>query len=255
MTSQMASPIPQSVVPSVAFEIPLEKKSNSVDSPRIQKRLEELAHSPRKQVSLDDITKRISEASRRREDMAKDTKTKTSNYNAAVKKVYEKAVERNEAQAESLEKKLNDKLTNADAKRTERRSWVQKLSETTRNKLARGKKSMTAAEKAARTLEAKIQTKDAYAELRREELTNKKVEVLATVTESKVRRGQIALSIAEIESRQLETKIEEKINSASHRRELNQMLNSARLSEAAAMKKERAAELQKKEDLEAKKSA
>lgn len=251
----MAALVPQAVEQSVAFEIPLPKKDLS-DSPPVQKRLAEYANSPRKQPSLNDISKKLTEASKRRDDIMNDTKSKTSSHNAEVKKIHKKSIKRNDEVLESREKKLNSKLGAAGVKREEDRlSWVRKLSQTTRNKLNRGKKSLQEADLAAHALEARIEIKEIAAELRRADLTNKKVEELALINDSKIRRGKLAIDLASVEAKYLENKIEEQNLSARHRREMKNILTSVRISESAADKKEKATDVLKRQEEYAKVAA
>ena len=150
---------------------------------------------------------------------------------------------------ELLENRITSKLNNAGAKREDlAKSWLQRLSQTTRNKLGRGKRSLEAADRASKELEAKITIKDMSAEKRREELNKKKVEELTTLNESKVRRGQLAVELAEVEAKNLENIIEQKIVSANYRRDMKHLLTSARISESTAEKKEKAAGVRKRFD-------
>ena len=151
MTSTTTNDVPQSVAPSIAFEIPIKKVSSCVlsfivivfsstlsrtqtnitclfksqelsNSPPVQKRLVAQAHSPRKEVSLDDINKKLSLANKRKEDyLADEVIAKASNRIAQVNQVSEKSKEKTKL----LEQQITSKLANAEAKRNDTTAtWV-----------------------------------------------------------------------------------------------------------------------------------
>ena len=80
------------------------------------------AHSPRKEVSLDDINKKISLANKRKEDyLADEVIAKASNRIAQVNQVSEKSKEKTKL----LEQQITSKLANAEAKRNDTTAtWV-----------------------------------------------------------------------------------------------------------------------------------
>ena len=92
------------------------------DSPPVQKRLVAQAHSPRKEVSLDDINKKLSLANKRKEDyLADEVIAKASNRIAQVNQVSEKSKEKTKL----LEQQITSKLANAEAKRNDTTAtWV-----------------------------------------------------------------------------------------------------------------------------------
>ena len=80
------------------------------------------AHSPRKEVSLDDINKKLSLANKRKEDyLADEVIAKASNRIAQVNQVSEKSKEKTKL----LEQQITSKLANAEAKRNDTTAtWV-----------------------------------------------------------------------------------------------------------------------------------
>ena len=95
------------------------------DSPPVQKRLAAQAHSPRKEVSLDDINKKISLANKRKEDyLADEVIAKASNRIAQVNQVSKKSKQKTKL----LEQQITSKLANAEAKRNDTTAtWVSLL--------------------------------------------------------------------------------------------------------------------------------
>ena len=92
------------------------------DSPPVQKRLAAQAHNPRKEVSLDDINKKLSLANKRKEDyLADEVIAKASNRIAQVNQVSEKSKQKTKL----LEQQITSKLANAEAKRNDTTAtWV-----------------------------------------------------------------------------------------------------------------------------------
>mmetsp|Transcript_10088 Transcript_10088/g.22525 ORF Transcript_10088/g.22525 Transcript_10088/m.22525 type:complete len:601 (+) Transcript_10088:54-1856(+) len=242
--------VPQSVTPSVAFEIPVDKKELNGSSPStIQKRLAAQANSPRREINLEDINKKLSEASKRKD--ASVLNAKTASHNAKVEKAYEKSKEEETDKIKALEEHISSKLSNAENKRDNlMTSLVQKLSKTTMNKLKRGAKAKEDEKWSARELETKIDIKGLTAELRREELKLKTQEELAVSNQDKFRRGQLAIGVAEVEAKQIENRSDQKIIAANHRREMQHILASARIGESTAEKKEKVAGVRTQEEEE-----
>jgi hypothetical protein len=197
---------------------------------------------------LDDINKRLSEASKRKQGNVDSDVSKLASHNAKVNTIFEKAKEQETEKAKALEECISAKLSNAEAmKDSITTSWIQKLSQNTLDKLQRGSKVKADEEWSARELGTKIDIKSLKADLRREELKLKNQEELAAANHDKLGRGQLALSVAEVEARQIDVRCEQKIIAAEHRRETNLILASARISEAAALKKERVEDMFKRE--------
>eukprot|EP00579_Thalassiosira_antarctica_P014290 CAMPEP_0201936416 /NCGR_PEP_ID=MMETSP0903-20130614/37451_1 /ASSEMBLY_ACC=CAM_ASM_000552 /TAXON_ID=420261 /ORGANISM="Thalassiosira antarctica, Strain CCMP982" /LENGTH=598 /DNA_ID=CAMNT_0048477103 /DNA_START=27 /DNA_END=1823 /DNA_ORIENTATION=+ len=249
----MTASVPQSITPSVAFEIPIEKKEHNGTSP-LQKRLVAQANSPRRDANLADLNKKLSEASKRKEAIA--VKTKTVSHNAEVKKVYEESIKREANGIEELEKHISSKLSKAEAKRQgQTTSWARRLSTTAKAKVRRAAKVKEDEKWQAKELEAKIDIKGMTAELRRVELKLKVQEELAVTNHDKLRRGQLALGLAEVEAKHIENHSKEKVAAANHRREMQQkemlVLASARIGGSTAEKKEKAADARKQAEEEA----
>eukprot|EP00804_Cyclotella_cryptica_P024115 CCRYP_007334-RA/>CCRYP_007334-RA protein AED:0.01 eAED:0.01 QI:2498/1/1/1/1/1/3/821/466 len=236
---------PQAIAPSVAFEIPLERKDVK-DSPPVQKRL---ISSPRKSFSLQDLVKKLTDASKRREHVISGTKSKTSAHNAVVRRVVESSATRDFETLTALENRITSKLDSADARREGKTAnLVHKLSETNKDKLERGNKALQKAELLRSEIEQKVLLKEESAEFRREQLTAQKVQELAILNDSKQRRGQLAIELSEIEGKHRENQLDQKMLSATHRREMANIFKSLHNSDSAAEKKEKVAEVRKKED-------
>ena len=215
----------------------------------VQLRLAGQLDSPRKETSLEDISKRLSEASKRKQENLDSDISKVASHNAKAHTIFEKAKEQETEKATALEECISSKLSNAEARKDSiTTSWVQRLSQNTLDKLQRGSKVKADEEWSAKELETKIDIKSLKADLRREELKLKNKEELAAANHDKLGRGQLALSVAKVEARQIDARSEQKIIAAEHRREMNQILASARISESAALKKERVEDMFKREN-------
>ena len=189
--------VPQSVAPSVAFDIPLERKVCNPDSPPVQKRMEENATSPRKSFSLHDLMKKLSAANQRRENVA--AKSKAPAHNADVKRVLEASVKGDVETLVKLESRINSKLDGANARREEIvKTSIDKLSRTNKEKLERGNKVLAQSESLSKELSKKVIHNQELADSRREQLTAQKKEELTIINDSKIRRGQMAVELSEI---------------------------------------------------------
>ena len=100
----------------------------------------------------------------------------------------------------------------------------------------------------AQELEAKIDIKEMSAELRREEMKLNIQEHLAVTNHDKLRRGQLALGLAEIEAKYKGNQSEQKVAAATHRREMEHIMSSARLGKAASEKEAKAEGLRVQEE-------
>lgn len=228
---------------------PLRSSKESTIPSSIQMRLAGLADSPRNAFSLEDINRRIDEANKRKQEILDTDISKVAAHNAKAQAIFEKAKEQETEKLNSLEARINSKLSNAEAKKNEATtSWVQKLSQATIDKLQRGAKAKVDEEWSAKELETKIDIKSLKADLRREEMKLENQEKLAMVNQDKLSRGQLALSAAEDAAKLIDARIEQKVIAADHRREMNQILQSARLNECAASKKEKAVDALKQDE-------
>ena len=263
----MASPIPQSVPPGVMFDIPLEKKvrisrvcfhlssspaSNDArhlhnypqeikDSPAVQKRLE--TSPPKKPFSIHDIVKKLTDAGKRRENVASASKSKTSAHNSTVKEISESYAKRAVADPE-LESRIASKLDGANARREDLTAkMVQKVSEKTNDKIERGSKALKVEELSTKELEEQIRLKEEAAEARREYLIASKVSNLACQTNGKIARGKLAMELSDIEARHKGNQLNQKLTSATHRREMANLFKTIDKSDLAADKRERAMEV------------
>lgn len=244
----MAAEIPASInIPSVAFEIPIEKKEISCP-PTVQIRLAGQLDSPRKETSLDDINKKLSDANKRKQESLDFDVSKVATHNAKVYSIFEKAKEQENEKARSLEERITSKLSDAESRKDSMKtSWIERLSQTTIDKLQRGSKVKADEEWSAKELGAKIDIKSLQADLRREELKLKTREELAAANHDKLGKSQIAANAAEVEAKKIVACTEQKISAAEHRRDKNQILVSARISESAALKKEKVDDMLKRE--------
>ena len=91
------------------------------------------------------------------------------------------------------------------------------------------------------------------AELRRNEDKLQLQEKLAVSTHDKMKRGQLALSMAELEKKRIENQSEQKILSAGHRKEMQQILKSSQLADVSVKKMEKAGIARKQEEADASK--
>jgi len=241
-----SSPQPQSTASSVAFDIPIKKKEGS--SPTVQKRLVAQANSPRREFSLADVNKKLDEASKRK-DAINAVKVKTASHNADAKKVFEESVKSDEARNEELERHIRSKLGNAEAKRDGlKNTWVKRLSTAAKSKVQRAAKVKEDEKWQAKELEAKIDIKGLAADLRREETKLKVQDGLTASNHDKIRRGQLALSLAEIEAKHAEIHSEQKIEAANHRREMQHLLAQTRIGQSTTEKREKAADARRQEE-------
>ena len=104
-----------------------EQQLNVNDSsyPPVQKRLAAQAHSPRKDISLDDINTKLDQANKRKEENLASATSKTVAHNARVEQVYEQSKEQATHKINALEEHITSKLDNAEAKRDDTKSsWV-----------------------------------------------------------------------------------------------------------------------------------
>lgn len=217
----------------------------------IQKKLEELATTPRKETSLEDINKKLDEASKRKQDCLVSSKAAT--HNAKLLTVYEKTKEEEIEKAKALDEHITSKLAKAEALKDDRTmSWVKKLSRSTKDKLRRGAKVKHSKEWSAKELETKIEIKALAADLRREELKLTSQEELAASNQDKLRRAQLVLDLATAEAKHIELRSDLKQLSAEQRREMNQASTLARMSEAAAGKRDKVEDLRKQEEEDSK---
>ena len=106
--------------------LPKEQQLNVNDSsPPVQKRLAAQAHSPRKEISLDDINTKLEQANKRKEENLASATSKTVAHNARVEQVYEQSKEKETHKIKALEEHITSKLDNAEAKRDDTKSsWV-----------------------------------------------------------------------------------------------------------------------------------
>ncbi len=230
---------------------PIQEFEGSSLQKTIQKKLEELATTPRKEISLEDINKKLDEANKRKQENLVSSKAVT--HNAKLLTVYEKTKEEETEKAKALEKYITSKLSKAEALKDDRTiSWVKKLSRSTKDKLRRGAKVKHNKEWSAKELETKIEIKALAADLRREELKLNIQEELATSNQDKLRRAQLALDLANAEAKHIELRSDLKQISAEQRREMNQASTLAQLSEAAAGKRNKVEDLRKQKEEEAK---
>lgn len=217
----------------------------------IQKKLEELATTPRKGTSLEDINKKLDEASKRKQDSLGSSKAAT--HNAKLLTVYEKTKEEEIEKAKALDEHITSKLAKAEAIKGDRTmSWVKKLSRSTKDKLRRGAKVKHSTEWSAKELETKIEIKALAADLRREELKLTIQEELAASNQDKLRRAQLVLDLATAEAKHIELRSDLKLMSAEQRREMNQVSILTRMSEAAAGKRDKIEDLRKQEEEDSK---
>ena len=205
--------------------------------------------SPRNVIRLEDITKKLDDASKRKKVVLEEDLTKVAAHNAKAHAIFEKAKEQESEKLNALEASISSKLSNAEAKKNEiTTSWVQKLSQATLDKLQRGAKALVDDEWSAKELETKIDIKSLKADLRREEMKLENQEKLALANQDKLGRGQLALSAAEDAAKQIDARSEQKIIAADHRREMNQIQQTARLNEYSAFKKEKAVDVIKQDE-------
>lgn len=162
--------------------------------------------------------KKLTDASKRRENVISGTKSKTSAHNAVVKRVLESTATRDFEALIALENRITSKLDSADERRGDKNAnLVQKLSETNKDKLERGNMALQKAEILSKEIQEKELLKEETAEFRREKLMAQKVQELVILNESKQRRGQLALELSEIEGKHSENQLDQKMLSAAHR--------------------------------------
>lgn len=231
---------------------PQEVEGSSLQS-TIQTKLEELATTPRKEFSLNDINKKLDEANKRKQDNL--VSSKAVAHNAKLLTVYEKTKEEEAEKIKALEEQISSKLANAEALKDDKtKSWMKKLSRSTKEKLRRGAKVKHNQDWSAKELETKIEIKALAADLRREELKLKVQEELAASNQDKLRRAQLALDMANAEAKHIELRSDLKLISAEQRREMTNTLALARIGEAAAEKRDKVDDLRKQEEEDAKRS-
>ena len=123
-------------------------------------------------MSLEDINNKLSEAENKRN--ARAISPKTISHNANVEKAKAQFKEHQTDRDEALEKQINSKLSNAEAKRDGMmNSWVQRLSGRAGNKQRRAAKVKDDEKWQAKELEVQLDIKGLTAELRREEIKMK----------------------------------------------------------------------------------
>jgi hypothetical protein len=233
------------------FRNPQEVEGSSLQT-TVQKRLEELATTPRKEFSLEDLNKKLDEANKRKQENLDSSKAVL--HNAKLQTVYEKTKEEESEKIKALEEQICSKLANAEAVKDDRTtSWVKKLSRSTKDKLRRGAKVKKNQEWSAKELETKIEIKALAADLRREELKLKVQEELAASNQDKLRRAQLVLDMANAEAKHTELRSDLKLLSAEQRREMYHTLALARIGDAAAEKRDKIDELRRQEEEDAKK--
>ena len=117
-------------------------------------------------------------------------------HNDVVAKIRDDTFANKSKEVEALHDRIISKQENAAVKREENQlTWVQKLATSTKDKLGRGKKVLEEEASAKQELESKIEIKDVSANLRRDELIQKKVEELTVINDSKLRRGRLSLEL------------------------------------------------------------
>ena len=247
----MSHPQFSSISSTFDFRNPQEVEGSSLQT-TVQKRLEELATTPRKEFSLEDLNKKLDEANKRKQEHLDSSKAVL--HNAKLQTVYEKTKEEEIEKIKALEEQISSKLANAEAVKDDRTtSWVKKLSRSTKDKLRRGAKVKKNQEWSAKELETKIEIKALAADLRREELKLKVQEELAASNQDKLRRAQRVLAMANAEAKHTELRSDLKLLSAEQRREMYHTLALARIGDAAAEKREKIDELRRQEEEDAKK--
>lgn len=149
---------------------------------------------------------------------------------------------------------LTHSFLQADSKReTTNTGLLSKLSQAAKDKLKRANKVRDAEEWNSKELEAQSDIKLMKAELRRNEDKLQLQEKLAVSTHDKMKRGQLALSMAELEKKRIENQSEQKILSAGHRKEMQQILKSSQLADVSVKKMEKAGIARKQEEADASK--
>ena len=247
----MSHPQFSSISSTFDFRNPQEVEGSSLQT-TVQKRLEELATTPRKEFSLEDLNKKLDEANKRKQEHLDSSKAVL--HNAKLQTVYEKTKEEESEKIKALEEQISSKLANAEAVKDDRTtSWVKKLSRSTKDKLRRGAKVKKNQEWSAKELETKIEIKALAADLRREELKLKVQEELAASNQDKLRRAQLVLDMANADAKHTELRSDLKLLSAEQRREMYHTLALARIGDAAAEKREKIDELRRQEEEDAKK--
>jgi hypothetical protein len=239
--------LPQSIPPSIAFEIPLEKKETK-DSPPVQKRLEEAATTPRKSFSLHDIMRKLTDAGKRKEKVSSATKSKLKSHHAAVKSNVE-SFAANSAAAE-LESQFVSKIDTASTRREDIvAKKVEKLAESNKDKLERGSIALNEAEAQSKLLDEQSRLKVETAALRHEQMLLSKVANLSITNDSKLKRAKLALELDGIEAQHRGNVSDQKLLSAAHRREMINIFKSIDNTELAANKEARAADAKHREEV------
>jgi hypothetical protein len=233
---------------SVAFDIPLAKNQTKESPPPVQKRLENNANSPRKSsFSIADIVRKLTDAGNRRENVASASKAKASAHNEKVKTVVE-AITKRDVDTK-LESRIASKLESASVRREDLTAVkVEKLAEINKDKIERGTESLLKGFEKAKGLEKAILLKEQTAEMRREQLIASKVNTLAIVNESKEKRGQLALELSDVTSQHKGNLLEQKLASASHRREMSNLFKSIDNGDLTAIKQEKALEVKNRDE-------
>lgn len=166
----MAASSPPKTAQNLAFEIPIEKKNGS--SPNIQvfvevssscaplsvvvrtvcscrillccflpqKRLAAQANSPRKEVSLADLNKKLSEASERKEAIAISANARTASHNAEVRRIREESIKLKAKAHQIQAQRIDSKLSNAEANRDGiKNTWARRISAAAKAKVRKSK--------------------------------------------------------------------------------------------------------------------
>lgn len=216
-------------------------------SPPVQRRLEEAAITPRKSYSLSSIVKKLTDASKRRDNVA----SKTSAHNLAVKNNVEAFVSKyNEDAKLKIETEIAVKLDSAKVRRENlTASKVQKLSLELQDKFERGSKALESGDNLAELLVEKVKLKEDASSLRREQLIASKVGNLAITNDSKIKRGQLALELQEIEAAHQGNQLNQKLLSAAHRREMTSLFKSIDNGEIAADKQARVLDVKNRNEV------
>jgi hypothetical protein len=239
--------LPQSIPPSIAFEVPLEKKETK-DSPPVQKRLEEAAATPRKSFSIQDIVRKLSEAGKRKDNASSATKSKLKSHNDAVKSNVESVAA--QATAAELESRIVSKIETANTRRQDMiANKVQELKKSNQDKLERGSMALNEVEAQSKLLDEHSRLRVDTAALRHEQMLLSKVANLSITNDSKLKRAKLALELDGIEAQHRGNVSDQKLLSASHRREMMNIFKSIDKSEVTADKEARAADAKHREEI------
>ena len=181
--------------------------------------------------------------------MASAGKSKISAHNSAVKEISESYAKRAFADPE-LESRIASKIDSANARRQDLTAkMVQKVAEKTNDKINRGSKALKEEELNAKELEDQIRLKEEAAEARREYLIASKVDNLGFSTNGKIARGKLAMELRDIEAEHKGNQLNQKLTSATHRREMANLFKTIDKSDLSAEKRERAIDVKFREEV------